>query len=222
MRFYRSLAILDGNVKRVLARYFAVEGWPGNKSVEQQLWAHAEQLTPQYQTADYTQAMMDLGATLCTRSKPRCDACPLQNTCIAYATGQQASYPGKKPKKTIPVKATIMLLPMWQKQVLVYKRPASGIWGGLWGLYEVQELAELPLLAQQLGLDEYMTQDLEPFRHTFSHFHLDIQPIVLQLQHPPQAKVTESDTLWYDLEQPANVGLAAPTMKLFSTLTRNL
>jgi A/G-specific adenine glycosylase len=215
-------SILDGNVKRVLARYFAIDGWPGNKQIENQLWEYAEQLTPDVQVADYTQAMMDMGATLCTRSKPKCDLCPLQNQCLAYAQGRQAELPGKKPAKTIPVKSTIMLLPMWHSQILLYKRPPSGLWGGLWGFYESKNLSSLPQDASQLGITDFDAQHLSPFRHTFSHFHLDIQPVILHLPALPGNQVQESQQLWYDLNQPAEVGLAAPTKKIFATLAKNL
>lgn len=216
-------SILDGNVKRVLARYFAIEGWPGNKKIEDQLWHHANTLTPNSNTGQYTQAMMDLGATVCTRSKPKCDICPLQSSCIAYAQGTQSILPSKKPKKVIPVKTTIMLLPFWQKQVLLYKRPPSGIWGGLWGFYEAHNLDQIKSIATSLGLTQYDTTNLPEFRHTFSHFHLDIQPVVLQLHRPQQTiEINEAEQLWYDLNRPANVGLAAPTQKLFATMQTDL
>lgn len=218
----KHISILDGNVKRVLTRYFSVHGWPGTKSVEQQLWEYADQLTPAKDTGLYTQAIMDLGATLCTRSKPNCDACPLQTTCLAYAQGKQAELPTKKPKKAIPVRNTVMLLPMWQQQVLIYKRPDSGIWGGLFGLYEVDNVEEAKLKAASLNLGELYIEPLTEFRHTFSHFHLDIQPLLMHLKTPPVSGVQEQESLWYDLKSPANVGLAAPTIKLFSTLRKNL
>jgi A/G-specific adenine glycosylase len=215
-------SILDGNVKRVLARYFAVEGWPGKKAVEQQLWQHADSLTPAQEGGAYTQAMMDMGATLCTRSKPKCDVCPLQSDCLAYAQGRQGEFPGKKPKIHIPTKSTVMLLPMWQQQILIYKRPPVGLWGGLWGFYEAESLEDVAEQAARLGLSDYHLQALAPFRHTFSHFHLDIQPVILQLANVPRSSVQETPQLWYDLQNPANVGLAAPTKKLFSTIALSL
>ena len=215
-------AILDGNVKRVLSRYYAVAGWPGLKAVEQQLWDYAQQLTPNERCADYTQAMMDLGATLCVRSKPKCDQCPLQTDCLAYAQGAQNTYPGKKPKSDKPIKSTLMILPMWNRQVLVYKRPNNGIWGGLYGLLEGAPEQTVPDIIANHGWNEWQEQRLPAFRHTFSHFHLDIQPVILHLANPPQNQVSESDFLWYDLDHPANVGLAAPTKKLFTTLANDL
>jgi A/G-specific adenine glycosylase len=212
-------SILDGNVKRVLTRYFAVEGWPGNKKVEDKLWQFADRLTPKNRTADYTQAIMDMGATLCTRSKPKCDICPVQIDCLAFVQGRQAELPHKKPKKTIPVKFTFMLIPMWQKQLLIYKRPPAGLWGGLWGFYEVEQEQQIIEQALKLGLNDIQHQTLSPFRHTFSHFHLDIQPVVLHLKQEPVGQIMEDTQMWYDLSAPQNVGLAAPTKKLFSTIS---
>lgn len=215
-------SILDGNVKRVLARYYAVQGWPGNKAVENQLWELADGLLPEHRFDEYTQAMMDMGATVCTRSKPKCDSCPLQQDCIAYAQGRQADFPGKKPKKDIPVKNTVMIIPMWQRQVLLYKRPPAGIWGGLWGFYEVSENSSLKAKLEQLGIGDFQQQALSSFRHTFSHFHLDISPVVVYLKDIPQIGVNESQECWYDLDNPPNVGLAAPTKKLFSTISKTI
>jgi A/G-specific adenine glycosylase len=215
-------SILDGNVKRVLARYFAVDGWPGKKDVEQALWQYADSLTPNSRTGDYTQAMMDMGATICTRSKPKCDSCPLQQNCLAFAQGRQSELPGKKPKKDIPVRTTVMLIPMWQSQVLIYQRPPSGLWGGLWGFYEADSLDKLDATAQQLALGQYTRLTLEPFRHTFSHFHLDIQPVILHLEQPSSSQVNEKQQIWYDLLKQPNVGLAAPTKKLLAVCKTQL
>ena len=215
-------SILDGNVKRVLARYFAVDGWPGKKDVEQALWQYADSLTPNARTGDYTQAMMDMGATICTRSKPKCDSCPLQQNCLAFAQGRQSELPGKKPKKDIPVRTTVMLIPMWQSQVLIYQRPPSGLWGGLWGFYEADSLDTLDATAQQLALGQYTRLTLEPFRHTFSHFHLDIQPVILHLEQPSSSQVNEKQQIWYDLLKQPNVGLAAPTKKLLAVCKTQL
>tara|TARA_R100000687_G_scaffold38290_1_gene31215 strand:- start:62829 stop:63893 length:1065 start_codon:yes stop_codon:yes gene_type:complete len=215
-------SILDGNVKRVLARYFAVDGWPGKKDVEQALWQYADSLTPNSRTGDYTQAMMDMGATICTRSKPKCDSCPLQQNCLAFAQGRQSELPGKKPKKDIPVRTTVMLIPMWQSQVLIYQRPPSGLWGGLWGFYEADSLDTLDATAQQLALGQFTRLTLEPFRHTFSHFHLDIQPVILQLEQPSSSQVNEKQQIWYDLLKQPNVGLAAPTKKLLAVCKTQL
>ncbi|WP_026376659.1 A/G-specific adenine glycosylase [Aestuariibacter salexigens] len=215
-------AILDGNVKRVLARFYAIEGWPGNKKVETALWEVAEQLTPKQRCDDYNQAMMDLGSMVCTRSKPRCDQCPLQSYCLAYAQGRWQDYPGKKPKKTLPVRQTTLLIPLWQRQVLMYQRPASGLWGGLWSFNEVEGEQDAERLLHNIGVNDWQTQQLESFRHTFSHFHLDITPFVLILGYMPENRVSEKKEMWYSLDEPQRVGLAAPTKKLLSQLNQLL
>ncbi|NCP63520.1 MAG: A/G-specific adenine glycosylase [Paraglaciecola sp.] len=212
-------SILDGNVKRVLARHAAISGWPGDKKMENQLWALADQYTPKVHTGDYNQAMMDMGATLCTRSSPRCHACPVADDCQAYLQNRVAEFPAKKAKKTIPVRSTIMLIPSWQQHVLLFKRPASGIWGGLWGFYQIDQLHQLQTQSEALGFSEFSPHFLLPFRHTFSHFHLDIQPVQLLLAEAPNYNgVQENQQLWYNLKQPAEVGLAVPTIQILSSL----
>jgi len=210
-------AILDGNVKRVLARFHAIEGWPGNKKVADEMWEIAQDYTPQKRTGDYTQAMMDLGATLCTRSKPGCEICPLHAQCEAYAQNRVKEFPHSKPKKDKPIKATQMLIIEHQGKVLLQQQPQSGIWGGLW-IFPQQDInnspAEHGLLAQQNIASINL---LEPFRHTFSHYHLDIHPVRIELENH-RASVQERAQIWYDLEHGANVGLAAPVKKLLETI----
>ena len=133
--------ILDGNVKRVLARYHAIEGWPGRSDVLAALWKASEAVTPRHRTADYTQGIMDLGATLCTKSKPECLFCPMTEDCQARISGTQAAYPGKKPKKKTPTRQTYFTICVdSQGQVLLERRPPSGIWGGLWSFPEASNL----------------------------------------------------------------------------------
>lgn len=213
-------AILDGNVKRVLARFHAVEGWTGDKKVETTLWQHAVQNTPTTRIADYNQAMMDMGATLCTRSKPACHYCPVTEDCKARLEQRILEFPGKKPKKTIPVKRTVMLLPVWQNQVLMYQRPPSGIWGGLWSFIEAVEEENIADVLLSLQLHDYDTLKLAPFRHTFSHFHLDIQPLVLQLREAPHDQVQETGQQWVNYRSMPNLGLSAPATKLLKALER--
>ena len=172
-------AILDGNVKRVLARCFAVEGWPGNSTTLKRLWALSEKLTPEQRTADYNQAMMDLGATLCTR-KPECSRCPLSSVCIAHSDGKELDYPAKKPKKNKPVKAELFLLQANSKgELLFIKRPPSGIWGGLWTPLTLDAAA---LETLESGADEHyrLIRKGSEFRHTFSHYHLDCHPVIVE------------------------------------------
>jgi A/G-specific adenine glycosylase len=167
-------AILDGNVKRVLARYQAVEGWPGSSSVQRRLWDLAEAYTPGDRVADYAQAMMDLGATLCTRARPECERCPLVTDCVAFAHGTQADYPGRKPKKALPVRATTFLMVQsGSGEIWLEKRPGQGIWGGLWCFPEIDRAeAGKNWCIDQWGIEPSAVQTWAPFRHTFSHYHL--------------------------------------------------
>lgn len=209
-------AILDGNVKRVLTRVYAIDGWPGNKKVEDSLWQLAQHNTPEEQVADYNQAMMDMGATVCTRSKPNCSVCPVADICVANKNGAHAEFPTKKPKKAIPTRQTTMLIFVQDGKVLLQQRPPSGIWGGLWSFIEADNASEK---AQEMGFVANEYQELEGFRHTFSHFHLEILPIVVTVSSQGEhAKVAESNTRWFDLKDDIEVGLAAPTKTLLNTL----
>lgn len=213
--------ILDGNVKRVLARYYAVEGWPGQKVVENALWEFAEANTPARRCGNYTQAMMDLGAMICTRSKPACDSCPLQQGCLAYAQGRQAEFPGKKPKKAIPERKVNMMVFMEGNSILLQQRPSQGLWGGLFGFIESQAAAED--VARERGLDDFQITALAPFRHTFSHFHLDISPFVVFNGKMASTEARqEANQRWFALHEPIEVGLAAPTKKIIEQLKRTL
>ncbi len=217
--------ILDGNVKRVLSRVFAVEGWYGKSVVLKKLWELAEQTTPKERNADYTQAIMDLGATLCTRSKPRCGDCPLQADCIANADGTQAQFPTKKPKKTIPEKqATMLIIQNENAEVMMLKRPPTGIWGGLWCFPQFEtkaDASEWYVNYANDGLDKAYKQAI--LSHTFSHFKLHIQPLIITLKHPINSSVMENqETLWYNINTEFDGGLAAPVSTLLNTLrTRN-
>ena len=206
--------ILDGNVKRVLARYVAQEGYPGEPKVAKQLWDVAERFTPQARVNHYTQAMMDLGATLCTRSKPSCLLCPLQSGCQAHLLGLEIRYPIPKPRKTLPQKRTLMpILANSNHEVLLYRRPSSGLWGGLWSLPELADLNDLDNLANRHGLQLAPSQALAELTHTFSHFQLAIEPHLIRVNSAPAA-VAEADWLWYNLATPPRLGLAAPVKKL--------
>lgn len=211
--------ILDGNVKRVLARYFAVDGWPGKKPVLDKLWALSEQVTPAKRTGPFNQAMMDLGATLCTRSKPLCAQCPLAMQCKANKTTTQLDYPGKKPKKVIPVRSTSMLVLRNAKDdILMLQRPPTGIWGGLWSLPELGDvsLEEWLHAARLKAIGE--ADNIARFRHTFSHYHLDIDVFALQVKVGKADMVLEADRyVWYDgAELPG--GVAAPITKILALL----
>ena len=217
-------AILDGNVKRVLARFHAIHGWTGQKKIQDQLWVFAEQHTPKKQLADYTQAIMDLGATLCKRSRPDCEVCPLSDGCEAYATEQVALLPTPKPKKALPVKTVRMLmLRNHERQILLEKRPPTGIWGGLWSLPEMPVAESVAnWCSTYYQLDIKASKELPVVRHTFSHFHLDITPCIVNVNNPDQSVMEAQRRVWYkacenDRQQPS-LGLAAPVINLLNRL----
>jgi A/G-specific adenine glycosylase len=206
--------ILDGNVKRVLARYKAQHGYPGEPKVADQLWQLAEQLTPHERVNNYTQAMMDLGATLCTRSKPSCLLCPVRDGCRAHLLGRETDFPESKPRKALPQKRTLMpLLANHEGAILLYRRPSSGLWGGLWSLPELDDLAGLAPLASQHSLRLGEPRELAGLTHTFSHFQLAIEPWLVPAEQASPV-VAEGDWLWYNLASPPRLGLAAPVKKL--------
>ena len=215
-------AILDGNVKRVLARVHAVEGWPGTTSVLNALWALSEDLTPEQRTGAYNQAMMDLGATVCTRSRPACERCPLQVDCRAQAQGNWQAYPGKKPRKALPVRSVQMLLVSNPSgELLLQQRPPQGIWGGLWSFPELsREDDPLAWLAQHQPGEAQLLGELPQRRHTFSHFHLDILPRQILLQEPGCLVLEGAQYVWYNPQQPDERGLAAPVSRLIEELSR--
>lgn len=217
-------AILDGNVKRTLARCFAIQGWPGQKSVENALWQIAETHTPAVDVDKYNQAMMDMGAMICTRSRPKCNLCPVNEHCVALAQGNPLDYPGKKPKKEKPVKATWFAIFHYQGEVWLEQRPQSGIWGGLYCFPQHHE-PTIEQLIDQRGIDERNVkskQTLICFRHTFSHYHLDITPILLDLSAQPTMVMEANQGLWYNLSQPNSIGLAAPVKSLLDNLHYHL
>uniref|UniRef100_UPI0040485B91 A/G-specific adenine glycosylase n=1 Tax=Rheinheimera sp. TaxID=1869214 RepID=UPI0040485B91 len=210
--------ILDGNCKRVLARFAAIAGWPGEKKTEQQLWQLAEQITPKHSVAEFNQAMMDLGATLCSRSKPRCVECPLKLKCQAALAGEQALYPGKKPKKALPEKQSFWLLLQYDRQVLLAQRPAAGLWGGLFGFIEFASATEREQYIALNALQTESSEELAGFLHTFSHFHLWIQPQLLKLKCKPDTVQEQSAATWFTIERIPQVGLSAPAKQLFQQL----
>lgn len=213
-------AILDGNVKRTLARCFAVEGWPGKKMVENQLWQHAEAHTPDKDVDKYNQAMMDMGAMICTRSKPKCTLCPVENFCRARKQGNPQDYPGKKPKTTKPVKETWFVILRHGDDVWLEQRPQSGIWGGLFCFPENSNAVVEDALDNRAISENQLEskKQLIAFRHTFSHYHLDITPILLELSTKPDMVMEAGKGLWYNLNNPEQVGLAAPVKQLLQSL----
>ena len=211
-------AILDGNVKRVLARWFAIGGWPGEAAVLAELWRASEAVTPAGRAADYTQAIMDLGATLCTRTRPRCDACPVRAGCRAHASGQVATLPGRRPPRAARRHRTVTwLVARGADGVYLEQRPARGIWGGLWGFPEYPDAAAaLAALAERFVVTG--AAEIRPLiDHAFSHFDLHIQPVVADVAGERPA-VQESPAVWYNPLSPAALGLAAPVAGLLREL----
>ncbi|MGR5942464.1 A/G-specific adenine glycosylase [Enterobacter sp. C4G1] len=209
--------ILDGNVKRVLARSYAVGGWPGKKDVEKRLWEISEVVTPAKGVERFNQAMMDLGAMVCTRSRPKCELCPVNNICVAYANKSWAQYPGKKPKQTLPERTGYMLLMQQGDDVFLAQRPPSGLWGGLYCFPQFEDEASLREWLKQRGIAADNLMQQTAFRHTFSHFHLDIVPMWLPVSSFASC-MDEGPALWYNLAQPPSVGLAAPVERLLQQL----
>jgi A/G-specific adenine glycosylase len=230
--FNQVQTILDGNVKRVLARHFAVEGWPGTPKVEKQLWLLAESLLPKTDMVAYTQGLMDLGATLCSRSKPKCMLCPLVNTCQAYQQQRVSQLPTPKPRKTIPEKYTTMLILRQGDNVMLEKRPPSGIWGGLWSFPEHESSDDsnvdckvdcnndLSAIAQKrFGLTVQPQQSLPELSHAFTHYKLHITPQPLQVtkQH---FKASESGQIWLSIEDAIGAAIPTPVRKILISLQK--
>lgn len=206
--------ILDGNVKRVLTRYFAVEGWPGIKTVENKLWQLSEQVTPKHKVAKFNQAMMDIGAMVCTRTKPKCSLCPLQNHCLAYKTESWQHYPTKKTKNTIPEKIAYFLMLEYEHAIWLEKRPPSGIWGGLYCFPQFSSKQAITDWLKKQGIETTAPKQLVAFRHTFSHFHLDIFPIYCVITKYTKC-FNEHSGYWYKLKSNnAKIGLATPVYNL--------
>ena len=216
----RHAAILDGNVKRVLTRYYGIYGWPGQRDVQQRLWALAEQQTPPQATATYTQAIMDLGATVCTRRRPRCADCPLTSGCHAYRGNEQSQLPTARAGKALPVRQVLFaLLQNEQGEILLEKRPPTGIWGGLWSFPEYRSDAELAdWIASHALLVSARLVTLPQVRHTFSHFHLDITPVRGVIRERADSIRDRDAYLWYDPERGAEIGMAAPVKALIEGL----
>ena len=212
-------AILDGNVKRVLARFHGVRTWPGETATERQLWTFAQLHTPDTRVADYTQAIMDLGATLCTRARPRCDACPFQHDCIARREGATAELPVRKPKRAVPTRSTVMLVLRDRNgRLLLERRAPTGVWAGLWSLPEASDGASArdEIAARHGVRSDREWRALAPFSHGFTHFRLDITPLELEIE---THSVADADDLrWLLPAEASALGLPAPVRKLIAQL----
>jgi A/G-specific adenine glycosylase len=220
-------AILDGNVKRVFCRVFGIEGFPGQVAVERDLWRRAEALLPAREIEAYTQGLMDLGATLCTRTRPDCGRCPMQSRCIAHASGRTSELPARKPKKAIPEKSTVMLVVLHQGQILMEQRPPGGIWGGLLSLPELNRLSsgdsgvdlheQLAIALSSFGDVDDITM-LSSFVHGFTHYRLSVMPVQVTLRQR-HMMVAQSDYQWRALAQISEAALPSPVRKLLATFS---
>ncbi|MDX1795481.1 MAG: A/G-specific adenine glycosylase [Hydrogenovibrio sp.] len=220
--------ILDGNVKRVLCRYDAVESWSGEKATEARLWQRADALTPADRVADYTQAIMDLGATLCRRSRPLCDQCPVQSECAAKSTGRVSEFPFPKPKKHKSTKHTVLLVALdARRRIFLQKRPQQGIWGGLWSLPQFEDEQALLTLLNGLAAAEGNSEQsslssradllkLTQFKHTFTHYHLMIEPIILEVE-----SMLNMTGKWMAIHEAAETGLPAPVRKIIQFVEKD-
>jgi A/G-specific adenine glycosylase len=208
--------ILDGNVKRVLARYHAVEGWTGSPSVANELWRHAEEHTPHERVADYTQAIMDLGATVCTRARPACTVCPLASGCSAVRAGLQAVYPAPRPKRARPQRqVAVLVVRAPDGRVLLERRPAQGVWGGLYSLPELPpEESPRDWCARSLGAHVADERELAVIEHAFTHFDLDLTPKLVTLAASPSIVADRDEWHWFRPGDELGVGVPAPVAAL--------
>lgn len=213
--------ILDGNVKRVLCRLFGIDGWPGTPAVEKKLWSIAATLLPEARLADWTQAQMDFGATLCTRASPACAICPLQDACVAHREGRIAELPAAKPGKPLPQRETQMLIAEDPRgRVLLWRRPPTGIWASLWSLPQHENLEEAQAWFQRhLDGDFASARALPALDHGFTHFRLRIHPRLIAVNGPHAAIGDNADLRWTSRAELAAIGLPAPVRKLLQEQT---
>lgn len=218
--FNQVQTILDGNVKRVLSRHFLVEGWPSSPKVEKDLWRLAEELLPEQDMVAYTQGLMDLGATLCSRSKPKCSNCPLIKTCGAYQNNRVAELPTPKPRKAIPEKFTTMLILQHGDEVLLEKRPPAGIWGGLWSFPETDaKLGFETIVLNQFSIVAEATLPLPTLSHAFTHFKLHIQPQPMQVL-TIQPNICEPKYVWLNIDDAIGAAIPTPIRKILHLLLK--
>jgi A/G-specific adenine glycosylase len=214
-------AILDGNVKRVLARWFAVPGWPGDARVAARLWELSETLTPDARPADYTQAIMDLGATLCTRRAPQCARCPVADGCAARARGLTLALPEPRPRRQRPRRSVCMLVVACGDRVLLNRRPPDGIWGGLWSFPEFRDQGSAGDWLEARALGAAAIESRRPLRHGFTHFELDITPLIARVATEPR-RMEAGHWLWYNPSDAPRLGLAAPVAALIRSCLSTL
>jgi A/G-specific adenine glycosylase len=233
LAYHKHRAILDGNVKRVLARYCGIAGWAGEKKVEEQLWQQAEALLPvsprpagervrerggfDNDIATYTQALMDLGATVCVRSRPRCAACPVQDDCVAVQTERTAELPTPRPKKAVPERSAVFLLLMHGNDILLEKRPGSGIWGGLWCPPQFDDEVAARDWFLRSGMEARGGERLEEFTHTFTHFRLHITPLKIELARKP-VRAAQPGSVWLEVGEALGAAIPTPVRAILKQL----
>lgn len=216
-------AILDGNVKRVLARCFGIHGYTGDKKIEAQLWQHAERCTPNTRVADYTQAIMDLGALVCTRTKPFCTECPLANICVAKAQNLQSQLPTAKPKRVRPQRiAYVAVIADAADAILLQQRPAAGIWGGLWVCPQFDDEVSCEQFVQSRVANASSLKKLPAIHHAFTHFDLQLHPYWIANANPRDGVSEDTGYCWYDPKRPAKIGLAKPVLDILKMIDSTL
>lgn len=213
--------ILDGNVKRVLCRLFGIDGWPGLPAVEKRLWSIAERLLPQTRLADWTQAQMDFGATLCTRANPACAICPLQDACVARIEGRIGELPAPKPGKALPQREALMLIVEDAAgRVLLRRRPPTGVWASLWSLPQHDDIGEAQMwFERHLDGDFAAARALPALDHGFSHYRLRIHPRLIAVNGLRAGVGDNADLRWADRAELTAIGLPAPVRKLLQERT---
>lgn len=219
LAYHEPRAILDGNVKRLLARYCGITGWAGERHVAARLWQQAEVLLPQQHVSLYTQALMDMGATVCIRSRPKCALCPVQSDCVALQTGRIAELPAPRPHKLVPERRAVFLLLMNGNEILLEKRPGSGIWGGLWcpPQFETEGAAREWFIRN--GMEATTGERLKRFNHTFTHFRLSITPLRVELAQIPR-RVALPGCVWLDMTEALGAAIPTPVRRLLQEMIR--
>jgi A/G-specific adenine glycosylase len=221
-------AILDGNVKRILARCFGIDGYPGVKRNERRLWQKAEELLPEPIEARtsssiqvYTQALMDLGATVCTRARPKCALCPLQEGCLAFRESRVKEFPARRPGKKLPERETILLILIRQGKILLEKRLPAGVWASLWCFPEMTDSEDARVYCnRRFGMEVKLLPPMDEFHHTFTHFRLRIQPLPLQVVSlsPTVALKGQTEIKWFTPDDALNAAIPAPVRKLLAKI----
>jgi A/G-specific adenine glycosylase len=254
LAYHERRAILDGNVKRVLARYCGIAGWAGDKKMEARFWQQAEVLLPDKTTshstkpasgqvagylppgegwgggevvegrseiATYTQALMDLGATLCTRSKPKCGGCPVSSDCVALQSSRVSELPTPRPRKAVPERHATFLLLMHGNDILLEKRPGSGIWGGLWCPPQFDDETAARDWFVQNGMEASHGERLTTFTHTFTHFKLHITPLKIQIARKP-LRAAQPGSVWLEVGEALRAAIPTPVRSMLQKLNRRM